>query len=110
MLDMSWHPWYDACKAHRSASNTSQTDLTMQPITATLITSPKSLPMNYLALGDDIYFMRDGALHCRSEGETFEVSGNEMDDDTLEYYAHLQYYMSQIEALTQEYTETIFTK
>lgn len=110
MLDMSWHPWYDACKAHRSASNASQIDLTMQPITATLITPPKSLPMNYLAIGDDVYFMRDGALHCRSEGQTFEIDDDDMDEDTLEYYAHLQYYMSQIEALTQEYTETIFTK
>ena len=42
MLDMSWHPWYDACKARESASNASQIDLTMQPITATLITPPKS--------------------------------------------------------------------
>ena len=110
MLDMSWHPWYDACKARESASNASQTDLTMQPITATLITPPKSLPMNYLAIGDDVYFMRDGALYCRSEGQTFEIDDDDMDEDTLEYYAHLQYYMSQIEALTQEYTETIFTK
>ena len=110
MLDMSWHPWYDACKARDSAYNPPQIDLTMQPITATLITSPKSLPMNYLAIGDDVYFMRDGALHCRSEGQTFEIDDDDMDEDTLEYYAHLQYYMSQIEALTQEYTETIFTK
>ena len=110
MLDMSWHPWYDACKARDSASNPPQIDLTMQPITATLITPPKSLPMNYLAIGDDVYFMRDGALHCRSEGQTFEIDDDDMDEDTLEYYAHLQYYMSQIEALTQEYTETIFTK
>lgn len=110
MLDMSWHPWYDACKAHRSAYNPLQIDLTMQPLTARLITPLKSLPMNYLALGDDIYFLRDGALHCRSEGETFEIDDDDMDEDTLEYYAHLQYYLSQIEALTQEYTTAIFTK
>lgn len=110
MLDMSWHPWYDACRAHLIACNTSQNDLTMQTLTATLITPAKRPAMNYLALGDDIYFMRNGALHCRTNGEIIEVSGNEMDDDTLEYYAHLQYYMSQIEALTQEYTDAIFTK
>ena len=82
----------------------------MQPITATLITPLKVPAMNYLAIGDEIYFMQNGSLHCRSEGETYEVSDDDMDDDTLEYYAHLQYYMSQIEALTQEYTTTIFTK
>ena len=107
---MSWHPWYDACKAHTSASNASQIDLTMQTLTATLITPSKRPAMNYLALGDDIYFLRDGALHCRSEGQTFEIDDDDMDEDTLEYYAHLQYYMSQIEALTQEYTTEIFTK
>ncbi len=107
---MSWHPWYDACKAREIACNASQTYLTMQPITATLVTPPKSLPMNYLAISDDVYFMRDGALHCRSEGQTFEIDDADMDEDTLEYYAHLQYYMSQIEALTQEYTDAICTK
>tara|TARA_B100002019_G_scaffold205595_1_gene178350 strand:+ start:158 stop:490 length:333 start_codon:yes stop_codon:yes gene_type:complete len=110
MLDMSWHPWYDACKARESASNPPQIDLTMQPITATLIKPTIAPSMNYLAIGDDVYFMQNGSLHCRSEGQTFEVSDDDMDDDTLEYYAHLQYYMSQIEALTQEYTTTIFTK
>ena len=107
---MSWHPWYDACEALTSASSALETNLTMQTLSATLITQSKRPAMNYLALGDDIYFLRNGALYCRSEGQTFEIDGDDLDDDSMEYYAHLQYYMSQIEALTQEYTTEIFTK
>lgn len=64
---MSWHPWYDACEALTSASSALETNLTMQTLSATLITQSKRPAMNYLALGDDIYFLRNGALHCRSE-------------------------------------------
>jgi len=84
--------------------------LTMETLSATLIKKSKRPAMNYLALGNDLYFIRDGALHCRSNGDTFVIDDEGLDDDSIEYYAHLYYYLDKIEQLTQEYTTTVFTK
>lgn len=66
--------------------------------------------MNYLAIGNDIYFFRDGALHCRSEGVTEQLNWQDLTEDEIEYYANLAYHLEQIENLTIEYTQSIFTK
>lgn len=66
--------------------------------------------MNYLAIGDDVYFFRDGALYCRSNGLTEQIVCDGMSDDDIEYYANLAYHLECIERLTKEYTDTIFTK
>ena len=82
----------------------------MQTIHATIIRQSKHPAMNYLALGNDVYFIRDGALHCRSEGATFQIDWRDLDDESIEYYANLHYYLEQIEQLTKEYTSSVFSK
>lgn len=66
--------------------------------------------MNYLALGNDIYFFRDGALHCRSDGVTEQLKWENLSEDEIEFYANLAYHLEQIENLTKEYTSSIFAK
>lgn len=66
--------------------------------------------MNYLTLGNDVYFFRDGALYCRSGGVTEQLNWKNLTEDEIEFYANLAYYLEQIENLTKEYTQEVFTK
>ena len=66
--------------------------------------------MNYLALGNDIYFFRDGALQCRHDGVTEQLNWQSLTDSEIEYFANLAYYLEQIENLTKEYTQEVFAK
>ena len=66
--------------------------------------------MNYLALGNDIYFFRDGALHCRSNGVTEQLNWQNLSEQEIEFFANLAYYLEQIENLTREYTKEVFAK
>ena len=70
----------------------------------------KKPAMNYLALGNDVYFFRDGALHCRHDGVTERLNWQDLNENEIEYYANLAYYLEQIENLTKEYTQEVFAK
>lgn len=66
--------------------------------------------MNYLAIGNDVYFFRDGALHCRSNGVTEQLDWKNLTEDEIEFYANLAYHLEQINSLTSEYANEVFTK
>lgn len=66
--------------------------------------------MNYLALGNDVYFFRDGALHCRSNGVTEQLKSENLTEDEIEFFANLAYHLECIENLTREYTKEVFAK
>lgn len=66
--------------------------------------------MNYLAIGNDVYFFSDGALHCRTNGVTEQLNWKTLTDDEIEFYANLAYHLEQIENLTKEYANEVFTK
>ncbi len=66
--------------------------------------------MNYLALGNDVYFFRDGALHCRHDGVTEQLDWKNLTEDEIEFYANLAYHLEQINSLTIEYANEVFTK
>ncbi len=66
--------------------------------------------MNYLAIGNDVYFFQDGALHCRTNGVTEQLNWKDLTEDEIEFYANLAYHLEQIESLTKEYANEVFTK
>lgn len=66
--------------------------------------------MNYLAIGNDVYFFQDSALHCRTNGVTEKLNWKNLSDDEIEFYANLAYHLEQIENLTKEYANEVFTK
>jgi len=70
----------------------------------------KKPAMNYLALGNDVYFFRDGSLHCRHDGVTEQLNWKNLNENEIEFYANLAYYLEQIENLTKEYTQEVFAK
>jgi hypothetical protein len=84
--------------------------LTMPVLSATMVKQSKRPAMNYLALGNDVYFFREGALHCRSNGVTEQLNWQNLSENEIEFFANLAYYLEQIENLTREYTEEVFTK
>lgn len=84
--------------------------MTMAPVSATIYKQLKKPAMNYLALGNDIYFFRDGALHCRHDGVTEQLNWQDLTDNEIEFYANLGYYLEQIENLTKEYAQEVFAK
>jgi len=77
---------------------------------ATMIKHFKRPAMNYLALGNDVYFFRDGALNCRSGGVTEQLDWKNLTEDEIEFYANLAYHLEQINNLTSEYANEVFTK
>ena len=82
----------------------------MASISATIYKQLKKPAMNYLALGNDIYFFRDGALHCRHDGVTEQLNWQDLTEHEIEFYANLAYHLEQINSLTSEYANEVFTK
>lgn len=56
--------------------------------------------MNYLALGNEIYWQQPDGLYVRSNGKTERITAQE--DDDIEFYASLAYYIEQINNLAHE--------
>jgi hypothetical protein len=82
----------------------------MPALSATIKKQLRIPSMNYLALGNDVYFFRDGALHCRSNGVTEQLNWKNLTEDEIEFYANLAYHLEQINSLTSEYANEVFTK
>jgi len=67
--------------------------------------------MNYLALGNEIFWQKIDGLYVRSNGETTRIDTNQIDnDDDIEFYASLGYYLSQIELLAKERQQQLTAK
>jgi len=82
----------------------------MPALSATIKKQFRIPAMNYLALGNDVYFFQNGALHCRSNGVTEQLNWKNLTEDEIEFYANLAYYLEQINRLTSEYAKEVFTK
>lgn len=67
--------------------------------------------MNYLALGNDIFWQQLDGLYVRSNGQTSRIDMTQIDnDDDVEFYANLAYYLSQINLLAQERQQQLHAK
>lgn len=67
--------------------------------------------MNYLALGNDIFWQQLDGLYVRSNGQTSRIDMTEIEnDDDVEFYANLAYYLSQINLLAQERQQQLHAK
>lgn len=67
--------------------------------------------MNYVALGNDIFWQQIDGLYVRSNGKTERIVMTEVeDDDEMEFYASLAYYISQINMLAQERQQQLHAK
>lgn len=67
--------------------------------------------MNYLALGNDIFWQQLDGLYVRSTGQTSRIDMTEItNDDDIEFYASLAYHLSQINLLAQERQQQLHAK
>lgn len=67
--------------------------------------------MNYLALGNDIFWQQLDGLYVRSHGQTSRIDMTEIEnDDDIEFYASLAYHLSQINLLAQERQQQLHAK
>ena len=67
--------------------------------------------MNYLALGNDIFWQSDDGLYVRSNGQTNRIDMSQIDnDDDIEFYASLAYYIEQINTLAKERQQQLHAK
>lgn len=67
--------------------------------------------MNYLALGNDIFWQQLDGLYVRSNGQTSRIDMTEIEnDDDIEFYASLAYHLSQINLLAQERQQQLHAK
>lgn len=67
--------------------------------------------MNYLALGNDIFWQQIDGLYVRSNGQTTRIDMDEIvNDDDLEFYASLAYHLTQISLLAQERQQQLTAK
>jgi hypothetical protein len=57
--------------------------------------------MNYVALGNEIFWQQSDGLYVRSNGKTELITMLQQDDD-IEFYASLFYYIEQINKLARE--------
>jgi hypothetical protein len=57
--------------------------------------------MNYVALGNEIFWQQSDGLYVRSNGKTERITMLQQDDD-IEFYASLFYYIEQINKLARE--------
>lgn len=57
--------------------------------------------MNYVALGNEIFWQQSDGLYVRSNGKTERITMLQQDDD-IEFYASLAYYIEQINNLARE--------
>lgn len=58
--------------------------------------------MNYLALGNEIFWQSPDGLYVRSQGKTERLTYDDLDDDDIEFYASLYYHLEQINSLAHE--------
>jgi len=67
--------------------------------------------MNYLALGNDIFWQQLDGLYVRSNGVTTRIDMTEIEnDDDIEFYASLAYHLTQINLLAQERQQQLHAK
>jgi len=67
--------------------------------------------MNYLALGNEIFWQKIDGLYVRSNGQTTRIDMTQIDnDDDFEFYASLAYHLTQIELLAQERQQQLTAK
>ena len=67
--------------------------------------------MNYLALGNDIFWQQTDGLYVRSSGQTSRIDMTQIDnDDDIEFYASLAYHLSQIDLLAKERQQQLTAK
>jgi len=67
--------------------------------------------MNYLALGNDIFWQQLDGLYVRSNGVTTRIDMTEIEnDDDIEFYASLAYHLTQIHLLAQERQQQLHAK
>lgn len=59
--------------------------------------------MNYLALGNDLFWHNPDGLYVRSQGKTQRITHENLDDEHIEFYASLYYYLEQINQLAHEH-------
>lgn len=65
--------------------------------------------MNYLALGNEIFWFQPDGLYVRSNGKTELITFIDNDDD-IEFYASLAYYLEQINTLAKERQQQLTAK
>ncbi len=59
--------------------------------------------MNYVALGNEIYWHNEIGLYVRSNGQTERITMSDCQtDEDMEFYASLAYYIEQINNLARE--------
>ena len=67
--------------------------------------------MNYLALGNDIFWQQLDGLYVRSNGATTRIDMTEIEnDDDIEFYASLAYHLTQISLLANERQQQLHAK
>jgi hypothetical protein len=67
--------------------------------------------MNYLALGNEIYWQQIDGLYVRSNGKSERITMDSVDnDDDFEFYANLAYHLTQITLLAQERQQQLTAK
>jgi hypothetical protein len=67
--------------------------------------------MNYLALGNEIFWQKIDGLYVRSNGQTTRIDMTQIDnDDDVEFYASLAYHLSQIYLLAKERQQQLTAK
>ncbi len=58
--------------------------------------------MNYVALGNEIFWQQPDGLYVRSNGKTERITMTHHNDEDIEFYASLFYYIEQINSLARE--------
>jgi hypothetical protein len=67
--------------------------------------------MNYLALGNEIYWQQLDGLYVRSNGKTERITMESIEnDDDMEFYANLAYHLTQITLLANERQQQLTAK
>jgi len=67
--------------------------------------------MNYIALGNELFWFQPDGLYVRSNGKTTHINMTQIDnDDDIEFYASLAYYIEQINILAQERQQQLHAK
>jgi hypothetical protein len=67
--------------------------------------------MNYLVLGNEIFWQKIDGLYVRSDGRTTRIDMTQIDnDDDIDFYASLAYHLSQISLLAQERQQQLYAK
>jgi len=64
--------------------------------------------MNYLVLGNNIFYLKEDGLYVRSDGVTERIADPHPDD--VEFYASLYYYLEQITQLAHERQQQLTAK